>query len=173
MFCLHIAHMDIRMSAILISMKLLTSARLTMVSLKFCFFPACISCSFFILSGFRHPALRFSAAQCVTFFNNRTAFFAVQCAVLFNCAMCSAFQLRNVQCFSTAQCAVLFNCTFPTCCLGIYYRTLWLSIAIRLFHYTHSRSLAITFFDIPVGNFDFPYCAHRSHFQKAALQGAR
>ena len=79
----------------------------------------------------------------------------------------------NVQCFSTAQCAVLFNCTFPTCCLGIYYRTLWLSIAIRLFHYTHSRSLAITFFDIPVGNFDFPYCAHRSHFQKAALQGAR
>ena len=94
MSCLHIAHMDIRMSAILISMKLLTSARLTMVSLKFCFFPACISCSFFILSGFRHPALRFSAAQCVTFFNNRTAFFAVQCAVLFNCAMCSAFQLH-------------------------------------------------------------------------------
>lgn len=164
MSCLHIAHMDIRMSAILISMKLLTSARLTMVSLKFCFFPACISCSFSFF-----PV----SAPCTAFLSSTMRHVLQQPHCVFCSAMCSAFQLRNVQCFSTAQCAVLFNCTFPTCCLGIYYRTLWLSIAIRLFHYTHSRSLAITFFDIPVGNFDFPYCAHRSHFQKAALQGAR
>ena len=71
--------------------------------LKVLLLPGLHFLQFFILSGFRHPALRFSAAQCVTFFNNRTAFFAVQCAVLFNCAMCSAFQLRNVQCFSTAH----------------------------------------------------------------------
>ena len=117
--------------------------------------------------SFRFPA------PCTAFLSSTMRHVLQQPHCVFCSAMCSAFQLRNVQCFSAAQCAVLFNCTFPTCCLGIYYRTLWLSIAIRLFHYTHSRSLAITFFDIPVGNFDFPYCAHRSHFQKAALQGAR